>query len=859
MSLDWQELPGDTLNLTTQRSYKVPEVRDLINQHLLARGFTLLCHGETMSVADIKKLDPSLVPRVEPDELAKRDPHEFVKVSFPLDLFAAGEAVNELKPMLSPNGKLNAMNETSRLEAMDAVNNLRDIDAVLRQQQARANRPRTLREFKLKYVRADYVHELLSTLLGIQTPKMPGMPGQPGMDPQQQMMMAQAQARGMQPGQPQPNGVPAAAKDTAITLAVNLRNNSILAQAPAEKMAIIAQAIDAIDIPSDREGLSPTNLGRMQVYRLTGIDPEPVVKTLTELGNLDPTTRLQVDKKNSAIIAYASLVDHVTIRALVDKLTGSDRTFAVIRLHRLPADYVAGTIDFMFGSGGKKDKTRQSPYYYSPYGQPSQQEEASKKEFRVEADVEHNRLLLLANSVELTEIEALLIKLGEIPAAGSGSATVRVIDGGDDKERQELIERIRKVWPSLSPNALSAPGAADPAAAKENDNDPKHQRGTEGLQGEQKQQGPESGPSRGHQVGVPADNPGRAQYRYTAAPGELAQGTSANGGRDATGLLPPPVKITISPDGKLLVSSQDIEALDLLESLAAELPASRKDYRIFQLKYALASSVALNLEEYFKEKKDEQSGMRYIIYDYGMGPQNDTEDDRRLSKRRKLKFISDVDTNTILVEGADAKQLKTIDELVQLYDQPPPTDSQSVRKTELIHLKCAKAKVVAETVKDVYRDLLSANDKALNDRNNQRGGTNYTINYGSSDTDSAGQKTPRFKGLLSIGVDETSNSLVVSAPAFLFDHVSKMIRDLDVAAAPDYEVQVMRIGPGITPERVKEILDEVYNHKAAENPPAENVPAGKRPSRKSSTSSKSGGRSGSPSQEGSSSGDKENK
>ena len=64
MSLDWQELPGDSLNLTTRRSYSVPEVRDLINRLLLMRGFTLLCHGEVMTVAEVKKLDPSLVPRV---------------------------------------------------------------------------------------------------------------------------------------------------------------------------------------------------------------------------------------------------------------------------------------------------------------------------------------------------------------------------------------------------------------------------------------------------------------------------------------------------------------------------------------------------------------------------------------------------------------------------------------------------------------------------------------------------------------------------------------------------------------------------------------------------------------------------
>jgi hypothetical protein len=138
------------------------------------------------------------------------------------------------------------------------------------------------------------------------------------------------------------------------------------------------------------------NIGRMQVYRLSGIDPDPIVKTLVDIGNLDPVTRLDVDKKNSAIIAYAPLADHVTIRALVDKLTGSGRRFEVIRLHRLAADYVAGTIDFMLG-GGKKDR-RRSPYvsYYDP-----RQNEAKNREFRVDADVEHNRLLLWANLVVL--------------------------------------------------------------------------------------------------------------------------------------------------------------------------------------------------------------------------------------------------------------------------------------------------------------------------------------------------------------------------------------------------------------------------------------------------------------------------
>jgi type II secretory pathway pseudopilin PulG len=71
-SLDWQELPNDYLNLVTQHSYTIDEARDLLNRHLLARGFTMLTHGDTISVVNVSKINPGMVPRVEPDDLAKR-------------------------------------------------------------------------------------------------------------------------------------------------------------------------------------------------------------------------------------------------------------------------------------------------------------------------------------------------------------------------------------------------------------------------------------------------------------------------------------------------------------------------------------------------------------------------------------------------------------------------------------------------------------------------------------------------------------------------------------------------------------------------------------------------------------------
>jgi type II secretory pathway component GspD/PulD (secretin) len=617
----------------------------------------------------------------------------------------------------------------------------------------------------------------------------------------------------------------------AVSMVANERNNSLLVRAGPDKMAVIAQVVEHVDIPVSHDDSLLVNLNRMQVYRLAGIDPEPVVKTLMEIGNLDPATRLEVDKKNSAVIAYAPLSDHVTIRAVVDKLVGSERKFEVIRLHRLAADYVAGTIDFMMGSG-KKEKTRSSPYYFS---NDSSRREAGEnsKEFHVEADVEHNRLLLWANPVELTAVEALLAKLGEIPASGNGSGNIRVIDGGDARQTQELIERIRRAWPSIAPNALEGPAADSPLDGSK-EPIPRLSPPPKDLPTSLPSPSPSPSPLPSSAAGqaqaalllIDVPRPPAAGTAEERAVDERAAGDRTAGERTAADSrpAPPPVKITVGPDGKLIVTSQDGLALDRLEELAAQLAIPRKDFHVFHLKYASAFGVSLNLEDFFKEEKKQPARMMPWWYN-DSDSQNDADSERRLSKRRKLTFISDTDSNTILVEGASAEQLKTIEDLIQVYDQPPPRDTQSARRTEVIRLKYSKAKALADTVKDVYRDLLSPDDKALA-VNNQGRETRRTIIFDNGDSDNKEQKTPKFKGLLSIGVDEISNSLTISAPAYLFEHVTRLINELDQAAAPDYTVRMVRVD-GMSASRVKELVDRVYNQKSGENPPAEERPAKK--------------------------------
>ena len=74
----------------------------------------------------------------------------------------------------------------------------------------------------------------------------------------------------------------------------------------------------------------------------------------------------------------------MTIRMLITKLDGSDRKFEVIKLRRLEADYVAGSIEFMMGVGDKKKNNRPSPYEYM-FGMRMPEPEDESKKFRVDA------------------------------------------------------------------------------------------------------------------------------------------------------------------------------------------------------------------------------------------------------------------------------------------------------------------------------------------------------------------------------------------------------------------------------------------------------------------------------------------
>jgi type II secretory pathway component GspD/PulD (secretin) len=776
LALDWQELPADLLSIATPGKMSLIQTRDMLNRHLLARGFTILEFPGVLQVVKTKEINGSLVPRVEPSELDSLPANRFVRTTYKLDSLIAKDLIEELKSLISPNGSIRALSKTNRLEAMDTAANLAEIHQILSQEQSDDVLNNLAREFELEHVRATEVREQLAQFLKLEPAKsaspQPGRMSPEDMEAQQQMMIQQqlAAQQGRQ-GAPKP---PTSTR-SEVYLIANARRNSVIVNAPPDKMAIIAAFIARVDVPNPNEQYQALTT-RMKVYRLTSIDPKQFVTSLIALNVLEPTTRLEPDEKNKSMIAYASLADHLTIQETLKKLDGSARQVEVITLRRLRADEVAGTIRLLMGiEQDKKDDSSRRMFYYDPYSQRNR-DDKSKDALRVGVNANSNQLILWANEIEAEEIRKLLLKLGELPPEARSQQAVRVIEGNRSPQMKEYLEKLRKTWnqkgieleiPDDS-EFFKEPAPGQPAPKKP---DPK----------------------------LPDIN-SVGQSPSAEANGSVPEGllvTTQQTQQESSSAPKNAIKIRFDEQGNLILESSDTRALDQLEEWMITNAPPEREYDVFQIKHARPYWIKLNLEDYFKDdsgKKDSDILFRWI---FDMDAPKKDNDEPQLGKKRKLKFMSDSDSNTLLVSGATDAQLKTIQRLIDLWDKPEKQDKQNLRFTKTVKVEYSKAQNISDAIKDAFRDLLSSNDKALarNQQDSGQGGASKESKHRSEDSISEGGMNYDFSGKLSLGVDAITNTIIVSAKGEdLLKLVCEMIEELDQKAKRNDTVEVLKVG-----------------------------------------------------------------
>ncbi len=268
-----------------------------------------------------------------------------------------------------------------------------------------------------------------------------------------------------------------------------------------------------------------------------------------------------------------------------------------------------------------------------------------------------------------------------------------------------------------------------------------------------------------------------------------------------------PIKIFVDDHGNLVLQSDDTAALDRLEELMQTRRPPRRDYDIFHVKHLTATWISIDLEKYFKDRaeKKENSNDRFLSWYYGIPPSSSGKtENRQFGKRPPISFIANNDSNTIIVRNADDADRQTIKDLIELWDVPEPVNTKNVRVFAMVRIQHSRAETIVEAIKDVYRDLLSTNDKAFQQANarpnpdGSRGDSGYRRSYSDDVVSPTGGLNFTFKGKLSLGVEPTTNSILVSADGdALLELVRKMINELDIAAKTEGHTVVRQLGHNV--------------------------------------------------------------
>jgi type II secretory pathway component GspD/PulD (secretin) len=721
LNLDWQTLPEGTFNLHSSQDYALAEAEDLINLQLLGRGYTLLRRGEVLRVVPLKDIDVTLVPHLDAELLESSQPHQFVRVSFPLEWMIADEAAKEFLPLMSPFGKLFPMASSNRLEAMDAVVNLREVHRLLSRAEKDEGRRERIAEFHLKYRKADEVAAKVRQLVGLPSDTTSTTAGQTQLDIEQARFKVEAvKQMGSNAKELLTD------KKPTMFITVNDKENSILVNGPPNKIEIVRQAIDAMDKPLPPTASTWETIGRVKVHEVAGFDPETISRlllSLQERGNLAKETRVQHEAAYNRLIVFASAEDHLTIAQVIDSFKAQKRSAAVLQLGSLEPSYAVKSVQLILKAPERPSSTPGV---------------ASDGKFQIEADPEHRRLLLWATEDEVREVREFLMRLGETfsPSLATSQMHVLPLNGSS---LDEIGVKLEKLWKDVSDAPLIIDGRENKSTEEagepsKSDDQSKAKSGRETTTSDR------------------SDSEAFSGKRFVSS----LDAKSIEGEMDRTELESfsdkAPVRVVKGEGGDIIVLSRDPIAAESAKRLIEKLTPSSSDVRVISLKHAQANSVKIQLEAMLLHTVSTSTS--------------------KLSTSMPLKIDTDSRTNRLLIQHASVRQMELIAELVPIIDQPTSTDEKLVRVQKVYRFQYRRASEVVEVVKEVYRDLLSINDRVYSSYAGNRP-TGYNQNLAATATN------PEYQGLLAVGVDKEANILIISAPSYLIDNVLELVKSID--------------------------------------------------------------------------------
>lgn len=526
-----------------------------------------------------------------------------------------------------------------------------------------------------------------------------------------------------------------------IEISFDQENESIVAIAPARMQEQIAQMVAEVERAA---GTDPAST--LEVYRLKRADARTALEVLENAFQREtPKIKLTFNRRSGQITAVATPDQHAMIQRTLDELDHDDRELEVFQLDVLEPFAAEMSIDRLFGG--------------DEYGDPNYP--------IVDSDSNSQQLFVRATRQQLGEIRDLLVKMGErglsVQKSTGKNQRMRVIPFRGNAA--DALREIQRVWPQIRKNnirvvtpsavvpTLKRPGMRDSSVVPPNEKSEKKSNA---------------------QFAVPAEEPEKTQSKSQdnaaieaekSTEIEVAQATDDSDKKTTEKPLPP---IIVAPgDGSITIASDDPEALDQFESLLRAMSVGHRgsrgnDFVVFSLRYTSAVQTATTLEDLF--------GLNNNRRNRGNSFQN------RVATG-SVSIVPDERLNAIIVH-ANRHDREMIENLLQVLDAEDVPESLAANRPKLIPVKNTDAVRIERVIRSVYSTAMKT------------GGGARPIPVPSGVSQEVAAAIQRVNAastgpLLTVEVDERTNTLIVMAPQSLVEEIEQLVADLDHAASDD--------------------------------------------------------------------------
>ncbi|WDQ15708.1 secretin N-terminal domain-containing protein [Rhodopirellula sp. P2] len=598
------------------------------------------------------------------------------------------------------------------------------------------------------------------------------------------------------------------------TIGADSVNDTLIVSAPEKEQQEIAELVQQIND-------APARSTEMQAYPLAKANPQSVVEALQQAFGRRSTVGVSADDESGTVFVVGLPREQEIAKQVIEQMDridslARDRRLKAFSLAGIDGDDVAEAVQTLFADArppvdvrydfyneqlvviGNEEQLklveetlvqfdppeRELEIFPLQENDPNSVREAVNSLFAdlptnevpaITVDQDRQQLLIRATTQQLGEIRTLLGRLGENVVSAPGAdqissgmprsgARVRTISVGRDSE--SLLKQLEEVWPKLRNNPLRVIHSGEGESNQEVEQELK-----------------------------PQPNPAAVDLQSTNDRRDPAVQLVANQSVEKTtdvseaGEVDNPAVLILPGDGQWVIASEDTAALDMLAKLlevALSPPMTAVtesgNLSVYVLKHGNAEDLEDLLTDLFQESRASSRA-------------------RLTTDTSQTRIVADTRINALIVQSSRATR-GVIEDLLAVLDSPEFIDSLQLVTPQIVPILHTSAQRVEDMLRTVYASQLS------------RGQNRPQISIPEGVSAEVASMLELINAensgpLLTLSVDEISNSLVMRAPPELSLEIRRFVEQIDQQSVSN-RAGKMRIIPLQTTnvEQMEQVLQQ---------------------------------------------------